>query len=351
MNKRYLLIYHKEDNDGVFSGALFYHYLINELNVEKENITLMGADYNLLSYYAASHSPKDLKEIYDSIIMTDISFNSEYMKELYNEYNANFIWCDHHKPIIDASQKYHFSDCPGIRNTQKSAILCAYEFLYDPFNECYSSVNKHQHFLFPELFRALSGWDSWSYEREGYEFDYVRNVNKGVTYTLKLDFNKVLEQVSKIIHIYVNNPGYDNVLEETNFIKHMHDIGKTLNEYDDNVMADIIKNSGDCSWKVVINDEEIDHYIEHSACAIFYQGATNSTMFKSLKTKGINHGIVFKRQADGNWVLSMYNINEYEWLHCGEFLKEKYGGGGHKGAAGCTLTENQFIDILKCKTI
>ena len=40
----------------------------------------------------------------------------------------------------------------------------------------------------------------------------------------------------------------------------MHEIGKTLNEYDDNVMADIIKNSGDCTWKVKIEDEEIDIY-------------------------------------------------------------------------------------------
>lgn len=352
MSKRYLLIYHEEDNDGVFSGAIFYHYLINELNVEKENITLMGANYNLLSHYAASHNVEELKYAYDSIIMTDISFNDpKYMKELYDAYNANFIWCDHHKPIIDVSIKYGFSDCPGIRNTTKSAILCTYEFLYDPFNECYSLVNKHQHFLFPELFRVLSGWDSWSYEREGYEFDYVRNVNKGVTYTFKLDFNKVLEQVAKIIHIYVNDHGYDNIVKETNFINHMHDIGKTLNEYDDNVMADIIKNSGDCSWKVRFDDEDKGRPLYHSACAIFHQGATNSTMFKSLKRKGINHGLVFKHQADGNWVLSMYNVSEEEWTHCGEFLKERYNGGGHKGAAGCTLTEDQFINILKCKTI
>ena len=348
--KKYLLIYHKEDNDGVFSAAIFYNYLINNLNVQKEDIQLMGADYNLLSFYATSHEVDELKYAYENIILTDISFSPTYMKSLYKEFKTNMIWCDHHAPIIQESYKLKFANCPGIRNTSKSAILCAYEFLYDQFNEIYSTIDKHADTRFPELFRILSGWDSWSYEREGYEFDYVRNVNKGVTYTFKLDFNKVLEQVNKIIYIYANNLGYDYVLAEKNFIKHMHDIGKTLNEYEDNVMADIIKNSGDCSWKVITEDEN-GKPLARTACAIFHQGATNSTMFKSLIGKGIEQGLVFKHGKNGNWVLSMYNIYDNAEFHCGEFLKEKYKGGGHKGAAGCTLTEKQFINILKKKTI
>ena len=74
-------------------------------------------------------------------------------------------------------------------------------------------------------------------------------------------------------------------------------------------------------------------------------------MFKCLKGTDIRHGLVFKHHPNGNWVLSMYNINDDEEFHCGEFLKEKYNGGGHKGAAGCTLTQEQFIEILKNKRI
>ena len=32
-------------------------------------------------------------------------------------------------------------------------------------------------------------------------------------------------------------------------------------------------------------------------------------------------------------------------------LKEKYKGGGHQGAAGCQVTEEQFIEILKNRRI
>jgi nanoRNase/pAp phosphatase (c-di-AMP/oligoRNAs hydrolase) len=74
-------------------------------------------------------------------------------------------------------------------------------------------------------------------------------------------------------------------------------------------------------------------------------------MFKCLRKKGIRHGLVFKHQPDGNWVLSMYNINDNDNFHCGDFLRAKYNGGGHKGAAGCTLDEKTFIKILKNKRI
>ena len=44
--KKYLIIFHKEDNDGLFSMAIIYNYLIHELHVDRKNIDLFGADYN-----------------------------------------------------------------------------------------------------------------------------------------------------------------------------------------------------------------------------------------------------------------------------------------------------------------
>ena len=347
--KKYLIIYHREDNDGLVSGTMFYDYLLNVLKIDKGDIDLLGADYNSLSQFGNDDAIENLKDQYENIIMTDISFNDyKYMKKLYKEFGNNFIWCDHHKPIIDDSHRHKFSGAVGIRDTTKSTILCVYEFLYDPFNDHY---NKKE---IPELFRILSAWDSWTYEKEGYEFEYVRNVNKAVTVEYKLDFDKILDLVKLVrmsyledqnIHTEHGKIGLDMMIDD------FYKLGKQLNEYDDQVMENIIKNSGDCSWKVRFYDEDKGRPLYHSACAIFHQGATNSLMFKSLERKGINHGLVFKHQPNGNWVLSMYNVSEHEWTHCGEFLKERYGGGGHKGAAGCTLTESQFIKILKSKTI
>ena len=274
--------------------------------------------------------------------MTDISFNdSKYMNDIYKEYKNDFIWCDHHKPIIDESNKLGFNLMPGIRDTSKSAILCVYEFLYDQFNERYNEKD------ITEVFRILSAWDSWSYEREGYEFDYVKSINKAFTIKFNLDFNLVAEYVHNIINHWEEK--HENIFDVQEYFNY----GTILNNYDDIVMEGIIRNNGDKSWQVSVYDEDRGRSLFIKACAIFHQGATNSTMFKSLKktNKDIEIGLVFKHAANGNWVLSMYNVNNDYWFHCGEFLKEKYNGGGHKGAAGCTLTEEQFIKILKSKVI
>ena len=341
---KYLIIYHREDNDGVVSGTLFVDYLTRKLNITRSEIALLGADYNSLAEFEKKYPIDKLHEAYENIIMTDISFNDgKYMKKIYDEYGNKFIWCDHHKPIIDESFKLHFSDAVGVRNTTKSAILCAYEYLYDAFNEQYDRKS------IPEIFRVLSGWDSWSYEREGYEFDYVKNINKACTVGWKLDFETVLDKVNFIM-VNWDNKGED-VSKST--LTNLEKYGQQLNEYDDFVMEGIVQQNGDKTWQVSVFDEDKGRPLFIKACAIFHQGATNSTMFKSLKktNRDIEIGLVFKHAANGNWTLSMYNVNDDYWFHCGEFLKEKYKGGGHKGAAGCTLTEAQFIKILKSKTL
>lgn len=352
---KYLLIYHEEDNDGLFSGAIFYDYLLNNIKVDKKDIHLLGATYNSLNDFIMWHPIKEIQNEYESIIMTDISFNdASYMKQLYDLYGDKFIWCDHHKPIIDESYKQKFDLCPGVRNTQKSAILCVYEFLYDALNEVYSTIDKEHNPKFPELFRILSGWDSWSYEREGYKFDYVRDVNKGVTITFNLNFDKILDIVHAIVHVYQTGKSCGDIIDKYKdfpLILKMKNFGKELNDYDDICNENLIKSYGDCTWNIVIYDEDKGRSLYKHACAIFHQGPTNSTMFKSLKNRDVSQGIVFKHCPNHDWIVSLYNINDFDWFHCGEFLKEKYGGGGHKGAAGCTLTQEQFINILQRKEL
>lgn len=341
--KKYLLIYHKEDNDGLFSGSLFYDYLIYKLHIDPKNIDRLPADYNILSEFAKSMNVEDLHEQYSAIIMTDISFNDwKFMNKLSQEFNNDFIWCDHHAPIIHLSHEHNFGNIPGIRDTNRSAILNVWKYLYDQFDEAY---NEHK---LPELLRILSAYDSWTFEREGYDADFCRNVNRAVTIKLNLNMDNILPLIRNIVTYYIDN--IDNLnFSMDNIIKDFEEYGKILSNYDDIVNENIIKSSGDCSWKVEFNDKDKGRPLYHKTCAIFHQGQSNSNMFKCLQNKNIHHGLVFKHQPNGNWVVSMYNINENEWVHCGDFMKERYNGGGHKGAAGCTLSQEQFIKILKSK--
>ena len=149
--------------------------------------------------------------------MTDISFNDvKYMKKLWKEFGSEFIWCDHHAPIIKSSFELKFDDVSGIRDTNRSAILCAYKYLYDPFDDDYN------HKKVPELLRILSAWDSWTYDKEGYDFEFVRRVNKAVTYKYNLELSKIKELVSDLITVYKNNEPF--CLIECQGQQHYHSV-------------------------------------------------------------------------------------------------------------------------------
>ena len=49
--------------------------------------------------------------------------------------------------------------------------------------------------------------------------------------------------------------------------------------------------------------------------------------------------------------MSLYNTKDEDEFHCGKYCKEHYKGGGHKGAAGCQITQKQMLKILKTKEI
>jgi oligoribonuclease NrnB/cAMP/cGMP phosphodiesterase (DHH superfamily) len=87
-----------------------------------------------------------------------------------------------------------------------------------------------------------------------------------------------------------------------------------------------------------------------NAIMIVTSGPTNSQMFKCVADR-IDHGICFKHTKDGKWTVSLYNTRNDIKFNCGEYLRNKYGGGGHVGAAGCTLSDKQFFKAILEKSL
>jgi oligoribonuclease NrnB/cAMP/cGMP phosphodiesterase (DHH superfamily) len=327
--KKCLIIYHKDDNDGVVSCCIAYHHVTKGWSIPKENIDLLGADYNTLAEFQKKHTPKDLHSEYETVIVTDISFNdANYMKALYDEFGDGFLWFDHHMPIIYASHKLGFDKALGIRDTGNSALLNAWKFFY--------------HENPPYLLRILSAYDSWTYEREGLSLDYVKKVNTGFTEITDLKVSKVLPIVDSLVDAYVIRK---KEVDDNFFVNQYFNYGATIEEYERNKSKRILDNEGDTSWRVISDDGTV-----RTACAIFHQGPTNSQMFDSVK-ESCQNGIVFKHQKNGNWIVSLYNCENDPSFHCGDFMSSNYYGGGHAGAAGCTLTEDQMIYALKAKAL
>ena len=175
MDDKYLIIYHKEDNDGLFSMAIIYNYLTEEKHINRNMISLFGADYNMMENI---NIHTDIIDQYDYVYITDISFDTaETMRELKKTYGNKLTWFDHHAPMINKSEELHFDDIPGTRTTKHSALYNAFTYLYNFVGRI------------PDLFKVLSAWDSWSYEAENINFDFCRYVNIGVNnkYDLKLN--------------------------------------------------------------------------------------------------------------------------------------------------------------------
>ena len=61
MQSNYLIWYHNEDNDGVFSAAIIYNYLVHEINIDKQNITLEGTTYNILKNKYSSNEDTQIQ--------------------------------------------------------------------------------------------------------------------------------------------------------------------------------------------------------------------------------------------------------------------------------------------------
>ena len=269
--------------------------------------------------------------------MTDLSFNEvSAMKYLKNTFKNHFIWIDHHAPAIKASIKEGYGGLEGYRDTNQSAILNAYRYFYDPLN-----ITRENGTL-PNVLRVLSAYDSFSYEREGYEFDYVEAVNLGANSMYELDFDKCTQMLNDILYYDYTEYVWKASINNDYILANLEKCGKIIQKYERQKNKKIITDYGDGDWFIENTNRK--------CIVLFMQGQTSLIMFDSVKHLYSN-AAVFKRTPTGNWTMSLYNTNINDNFHCGEYLKEKYKGGGHSGAAGCTLPESKFLKMLKTKTI
>ena len=335
-----LIIYHFEDNDGVCSCALIKHHLLLDNGYNDEEIELLPSNYASLSKLVEDNDFDEYFGQYDRIFMTDVSFNDwTWMKKLYDKFGDNFIWFDHHAPIIKDSEEHGFSNAPGFRDTGRSAILCVYHYLYDENDEQYRGGEV------PTLLRLLSAWDCWSWVKEGIPEDFIRAFNSGVTVKSELNVNFYLSKfywfVKKGSYTDLHHYPYDADMNVNTLIIEFRTAGKEIMDRQDKANEALITGYGEEGWSVGG---------EKNAVMIVTSGPTNSQMFKCVADR-LDHGVVFKHTKEGKWVVSLYNTRNDIDFDCGAYLREKYHGGGHIGAAGCTLSDEQFFKVIWEKSL
>lgn len=329
-------IYHSVDLDGWMSAAIVKHWfkttykdcsLEEDSNVIYDNIKLQDS-ITFIGYNYGQPIP-DLSE-YDKVIMCDISFPKDIMKEItYDAGTNNFIWLDHHKSAIeDVMSRFDVDDCEmkGIRDTKFAACELTWKYFFP--NE-----------PMPEIIRLLGRYDCFGHkgtdeEQKVLEFQYgarqcISNYEEAYT---KLVIGMNADYVE---HEILTN-------------------GKAIYKYLCTEAKQVYKNR----FEIILSGDTQPNKL---GVMFVLKDGSKETHWQKLKFicinrerfNPINFGIDYHKDGydgcacfyfDGsNYNFSLYNDNGL--VDC-SIIAKQYGGGGHKGAAGFRCNNETFLNII-----
>lgn len=294
----YLIISHSADWDGLMSATILY-YELNKDIVKEDSITIKLFNYN-----------DDEKLIIDNIknsdlvYISDISLSDKTMKE----FEDKIIYIDHHTKTINHLLEFcNFAG--GIHNidgTKSAARLC-YEYFHGKDCEI------------PECINYIS------------EYDISGGINKPEEVSLyqlglkTLPFN--INTCSKLLHEIIST---ENVIQK----------GITATDFiNNNLNINILKQT----WNVVINGYKGKALLTdwsntlHIKDLLMFPDISFVLCINILNNSDKNHYSVSIRVNPNS------NFNAAEFASRFEYNGRK--GGGHPKAAGCVITEEQFLKL------
>lgn len=307
-----LIVYHRVDFDGVFSCCLAERFL---------DETPGCLEYEILGYTYGDEIP-NFKYYIESeginyIIISDVSFSTDimlYLKEKYDNKEIGLTWIDHHITSIVDSEKNKYDDIPGVRGVERAA--CEYSWKYFYPNE-----------ICPEVIEYMSAYDIWDKTRFDWE-NSVLPLQHALFDKYGVSETKIMDDFGKLL--YMDEPELENLIS----------YGRKLLNF---------KRKG---WKAAIKN-----YSFEITVAGKYRGiAILSTEFSSLLfgDKSVEYDVmcVMNRKNNDCYCFSLYvDPSKTIDFNAGEYLKEKYNGGGHQKAAGGKLNFDQFVEFMKNRSL
>lgn len=298
-----LVIYHKVDYDGVFSLMLAKYALHH--SPEVESVEALGYNYG----EPIPEIPYD----YDQVVMVDISFPPEFMMELMKrntEGIQEIIWIDHHITAINDSEKHGYNNLPGLRFDGQAAVENTWEYYWEGQEA-------------PAIIQLLGTYDVWNKSRYDWE-GLVLPLQFALKAKYSFDLERIWDDLPDLLTADI--PGLEPLISS----------------------GALILNYLRGQWKSAVR-----HYSFPCTVAGKYSGlACLSTEYSSNlfgeETKNYDVCIVLNfNPLNGMFKTSMYVDPERDTdFHAGEYMKSKFGGGGHRGAAGGQVPIEDFINLL-----
>lgn len=164
--RKILVVYHRADYDGVFSGVIAKKYY------ESKGIHVDAFGWNY------GDDPIDVKSKigeYQGIILVDISVDPKRMKILYE--SGKLVWIDHHQTAITDSVNEGYDKAEGIRRIGTAACELTWEF-FNPGKDT------------PMIVQIAGAYDVWNKERFDWE-EIAVPLQYGLKNTYGLKFKEI----------------------------------------------------------------------------------------------------------------------------------------------------------------
>jgi len=292
------IYYHRVDWDGIFSALIAREFLEKKgLSVELEGWT----------YGDEVPGVTDILGKYSSIYMVDISFPSEVMLGLHE--SSRVTWIDHHQTSIKDSELSGYSKMAGLRRDGLAACELTWEYLH-PGKEC------------PMIIQYLGAYDVWSKDRFLWD-DLVLPLQYGLKSEYNLSVKKVWED-------------WKDLMSDSDLLDYLIDQGKGILNW---------LSGASKSW-VKIYGIPVTVAGKYKAIALL------TPLFGSISFESVLEEYdlyITLNIREGTHVIGLYaEPDRLPEFSAGEYLKMIClpGAGGHRAAAGGTLSKEKFLEVL-----
>lgn len=297
-----IIIYHRADYDGLFSGNIARKFYL------ENNYTVDTLGYN---YGDKIPDFDNMINKYSEICILDVSFPAEIMLKLRDTGKA--YWIDHHIGTTRESEENGYSDFLGERTSEK---IAACEVAWNYF---YKGIK------IPHILELISSYDVWDHDRFSWDSEITP-----LQYALRAKYSLNIEKIWK---------HWDDLMEDQDTLNDLLDSGSVILEY----LKAVWKSwCGNYAFEIEVADKY------KGICMLSAQ--SGSLQFESvLKDKKYDLQVVVNRKGPDLYNVSIYkesdDINDFD---CSWFASKVYGtGNGHKSAAGFTINLEQFERLLR----
>lgn len=284
--------FYHNDPDGWCSAAIVRKYC------EENNIQFTREDFIEVSYDNQLLSDKVSQG--EQVFMVDFSVDPEQMILIHC--NTDFTWIDHHVSAINKMEQYKDAyPIKGLRDENFAGCALTYFYLYEKEPDIQS---------LPEVVKLVNLWDTWQWK--------------------KLDTLTAIEVeafITSLLSDVLNNDPTSALWDC------LFDVGtKMLDECVDDGICMLSFRDGYAESTLAQFGKLID--FEGYKCYACNIPKCNIEWFKSVETICDIMMPFYYNMNTGLFTISLYTNNPDIDV---SKITEKYGGGGHKGAAGFQL--------------